>query len=270
LTGVEIDEARRVLPPRLYPSSIGRYRTCPRQFLFADIERAPRSGETSPALVVGLAVHAALDSFYGLSLEQRRPENLERALRAAWPNVRKPNSFASRDEEISCGHSALQMLHRYSETFDLRVVPLGRERWVKFRLDGQEISGKIDRIDEGRYGGIDLIDYKTGRFMLDEDDLPREAAVQVYALGAEATLRRQVERIRFIYLAQGAEISWEPEREDVEVLAERLKTTLDELRRDQLFEPRPGQHCGFCPFLCDARGRGELEQLVVDPEEVPF
>ena len=258
-----------MLPPRLSPSAISRYRTCPRQFLYADLERVPQ-GDSSPALVVGAAIHDALDRFYGLPLSERQAENLERALRAVWPKHKKPDSFASLDEEISFGRSALQMLGRFAETSDLDRVPLARERWVKLLLEGQEIYGKVDRIDEGRYGGVDLIDYKTGRFMLDERDLSREAAVQVYTLGAEATLRRQVERVRFVYLAHGSEVVWEPERDDVELLAERLRQTLAEMRSDQLFEPAPGDQCRFCPFVCDARGRVQLEELVVDPEEVPF
>jgi putative RecB family exonuclease len=240
------------------------------QFRLADIERAPRGDAASPALVVGSAVHAGLDSFYGLRQEERTAANLERALRAWWPRCRKPDSFGSRDEEIAFGRTALQMMRTYAERFDLNAVPLAREQWVKFRLAGFELFGKVDRIDPGRHGGIDLIDYKTGRYALDATDLPHESAVQVYTLGAEATLRREVDRVRFIYLAHGDEVVWEPEREDVDLLGERLGSTLAELKADERFEPRPGQQCGFCPFLCEARGRVELEQLLVDPEEVPF
>ena len=271
MSGLDATEARRAfLPPRLSPLAISTYESCPRRFHLAYIERAPRSDTSGPALVVGAAVHAALDSFYGLRAEHRTSDNLVQALRAGWSREKRTDSFASRDEEIAYGHNAIQMLRSYGERFDLSVVPLARERWVKFRLDGQEIYGKIDRIDQGRYGGIDLVDYKTGRYMLDESDLAREPAVQVYTIGAEATLRREVERVRFIYLAHGVEIAWEPERDDIEMLGQRLHRTLTEMRADELFEPIPGQHCGFCPFLCDARGRVELEQLVVDPDEVPF
>lgn len=258
------------LPARLSPTAVDRYRTCPRQFLFADIERLPRADAASPAIVVGSAVHAALDALHGLRPEQRTGENAARALRARWVACRKPGSFASREEEVAHGRSALAMLHRYCEGFDLSISPLARERWVSVRLGGLELFGKVDRIDAGRDGGIDLVDYKTGRFVLDERDLPGEPAVQIYTLGAEATLKRPVERIRFIYLAHGTEVCWEPERDDVEALAERLQQTLAALIADQAFEPRPGDACRLCPYLCDARGRVELDQLVVDPGEVPF
>lgn len=255
---------------KLSPSAIGSWLTCPRQFRFAYVERVPRGEEVSPLLVVGGAVHEALERFFGLPPEARLGENLERALRFAWVKHRKPDSFASRDEETFHGRQALQMLRQFAERFDLDVVPLAREKWVKFLLDGVELYGKVDRIDAGRHGGLDLVDYKTGRHMLDECDLSREPAVQIYTLGAEAVYRRPVERIRFIYLTHGTEVAWEPEREDVELLADRLRSTLGELQADRLFEPRPGPHCGFCPFVCDARDRVQLEELVVDPEEVPF
>jgi putative RecB family exonuclease len=263
-------EEEVTLPVRLSPSAIERHRACPRQFLFADVERAPRDGASSAALVIGNAVHAALDKFYGLRVEQRQPENLERALRAVWAENRRHGSFASRDEEVAAGRAALQMLRLYADRFDLAAVPLGRECWINLRVGGQEVYGKIDRIDEGRFGGIDVVDYKTGRRMLDARDLAHEAAVQVYVLGVEATLQREVERVRLVYLAHGVDVVWEPEREDIETLKERLVASIAAIRAEQLFEPRPGSQCGFCPFLCDARGRVELEQLVVDPEEVPF
>jgi RecB family exonuclease len=260
-----------LLPPRLSPSALGRYRVCPKSFLLTDIERAPRGNEASPILVQGNAVHHALERFFGLPQEHRKPENLERALRSVWPEHRKRDAFSSRDEEASFGRGALEMLRDYGERFDLSAEPLAREQWIGLQLSGIRLYGKIDRVDRGVHGGLDLVDYKSGRRLIEASDIPQEPAVQVYLLGAEEKFQLPVERVRFIYLALQQEVIWEPEREDVEALRERLLKTLTELQADQVFEARPGDHCRFCPaaLRCPDRQRVALDELV-PVEALPF
>lgn len=268
----DIASSRRFeLPTRISPTALARYRQCPRSFLLTDIERFARREERSPILVQGNAVHHALERFYGLPTVEREPENLERALRSVWCEHRRPGSFATKEEEGSFGRAALDMLRDYGERFDLSVAPLAREQWIGLRVCGIQLYGKIDRVDPARGGGLDLVDYKTGRRMIECDDIPREPAVQVYLLGAEGEWKLPVERVRFIYLALGTEVVWEPEREDVEELKRRLIEVVQALKADEVFEARPGDHCRFCPAAlhCPARQRVDLDQLI-PVEELPF
>lgn len=260
-----------VLPSRLSPTALGRYRACPKSFLLTDVERVPRGGEASPILVQGNAVHHALERFFGLPVVDRQPENLERALRSVWHTHRKPGAFASKDEEASFGRGALDMLRGYAKASDLEVEPLAREQWITLRLNGIQLSGKVDRIDRAAGGGLDLLDYKSGQRMIEASDLAQEPAVQIYLLGAEELYKLPVERVRFIYLALQQEVVWEPEREDVAALRQKLLATLVELRADQLFEARPGDQCRFCPaaLRCSDRQRVELDELV-PVEALPF
>jgi RecB family exonuclease len=263
-----------VLPSRLSPSALARYRACPKQFYLCDIERVSRDEVKSPNLAQGNAVHEALHLFYGLSLEYRSGENLERCLRSVWKNHAR-GVFQTREEEAAAGIASLSMLRSYAETFDISVEPVVRERWVGVRVGGVRLYGKIDRAD--RLGaGLDLIDYKTGRRALEAEDLRHEPAVQVYVLGAEATFHLPVERMRFIYLALGREVVWEPEREDVEELGHSLTETLREIRDDETFEARPGQLCSFCPaqIHCPDKDRVEIEKVAAAAgaaaAELPF
>jgi putative RecB family exonuclease len=158
---------------------LARYRTCPKQFQFVDIERVRAPERGSPILTQGNAVHDALNRFYGLPQEERRPENLERALRSVWCEHRKPDTFSGRDEERTFGLQALEMLRRFGEQNDLAARPLAREQWVSAEIDGVVLFGKIDRVDRGPGGGLVLTDYKTGRLQIEESDLKHESAVQV-------------------------------------------------------------------------------------------
>lgn len=45
-----------IAPHRFSPSALDRYRTCPRSYYYADIERAPRCPERQRFSISGLAV----------------------------------------------------------------------------------------------------------------------------------------------------------------------------------------------------------------------
>jgi putative RecB family exonuclease len=255
---------------RLSPTAINRYRTCPRSYWFANVERHPLPAEPSPRLAQANAVHHALERFFGIHPDQRDPVLLEQALRAVWAEHRAKAAFASRDEEAHYGNGALDLLRRFAEHFDLSVAPLARERWVAARLEGSEVFGKVDRIDSA-LGGVEVVDYKTGRRTIDEDDLRSEAAAQVYLLATEQATGRQVKRVRYLYLADGGELAWEPEREDVESARARLTALSHEIATTEDFPARPGSQCRWCPFalVCPEASRVDVAELV-PVEGLPF
>lgn len=256
---------------RLSPSALGRYRICPKQFRLVDIERVRGPERGSPILTQGNAVHDALNRFFGLPLEARQPENLERALRSVWCDHRKPGTFSGRDEERDFGVQALEMLSRFSEQHDLAAEPLAREQWVAVTIGGVRLFGKIDRVDRGPRGGLILTDYKTGRHLIEDGDLRHEPAVQVYVCAAEAEWQLPVESVRFVYLAPGVTVEWLPERDDVDWLRSQLEQTLSEIQAEGVWEARPGDWCRFCSarLHCPDRQRVEVDDLV-PVEDLPF
>jgi RecB family exonuclease len=264
--------SRPLLPRRISPAAITRYRECPRAVYFQYVAKVPRLERPSPQLMLGNAVHAALDKFFGLRPDQREPadETLHRCLRAVWKTHRRADTFATLEEERDYGEMGLRLLSTFAAAFDTTDVPVARERWVSTRLaNGVEVYGKVDRISgsvaPGAASELDVIDYKTGRFVIDGEDLHDEPAAQAYLLATEDQYKREVQRVRFIYLAHGIESRWTPEREDVEAAREELIAVTWQMYTDRDFEPRPGEHCARCPFahVCPDAGRVELDDLQV-------
>lgn len=225
--------------------------------------------------MLGNAIHAALYMFFGLRPEERSPEEerLHQCLRAVWRKHRRADTFVTRDEERDYGEQGLKMLSSFAKHFDTAAVPLARERWASVRLpNGVELFGKLDRIDgqvqADRKGTLEVIDYKTGRFVLDDEDIGDEPAAQAYLLAAEDTYQREVTRVRFIYLAAEREARWEPEREDVDTVTERLLEVTNRMYRDRDLQAWPGEHCSRCQFahVCPDAGRVELADLEVEDE----
>jgi site-specific DNA-methyltransferase (adenine-specific) len=266
-----------VLPKRLSPGDLTDYSVCPRKVWLRRGAHIRLEGEPNATLMLGNAVHAALYLFFGLPPEQREPaaERLHACLRHAWREHCKPSFFASVEEERAYGQRALELLTTFALRFTTESVPLAREQWVTLKLpNGVVFRGKTDRVDGEVHpdskGSLEVIDYKTGRVMLDDDEVADEPAAQMYLLATEQMYNRQVHRVRFIYLTYGQDARWEPEREDVELVRERLLARTDEMLADRVFEPRPGAHCARCVFshLCPDAGRVELTDLEVDDELV--
>lgn len=272
-----VTKVRALLPRRISPADISSYRQCPRAVYFKHVAKVPKRERPSPQLMLGNAVHSALEKFFGLRPEKRDPpeEVLHRCLRAVWKQHRRDDTFVTVDEESDYGRLGLRQLSQFAESFDTSQVSMFREKWVRTRLEnGVEIYGKVDRIDPvgpDPTGPIDVIDYKTGHFVIEDEDLPDEPAAVGYLLASEDQFDREVRSVRYLYLEHGIESRWEPEREDVEAAREKLLEVTWRMYTDMELEPWPGEHCGRCPYahVCPDAGRVELADLEV-PDDLLF
>jgi RecB family exonuclease len=241
------------IPRRLSPTSLDRYRACPRRFLWQDIERRPFEELTTPETVLGTAVHKALENFFRLDVQKRDLETLHRQLRDAWKKHRG-TTFASKEEEKHWGRQALALLSQFIERFDLTIQPIRVEQPLEIPLkSGGALVTRIDRIDPGHAGGVRLRDYKTGQLQLDSRDIPYETAPMVHLVAVEKA-GKEVERVSLLYLRSGEEVYWEPERDDIQYVADRLNALLRQLGQEKEFAPIPGAGCRLCPYVlqCDA------------------
>ncbi|MEM9373218.1 MAG: PD-(D/E)XK nuclease family protein, partial [Planctomycetota bacterium] len=178
-------------PLRLSYTSINSYRRCPRCFYVSrmlGLEQAE-----SPALAVGKAVHAALESFMrrwvDADSEGEEPpgaETLERLTRRAF--------YANWPTGIEVDHDQLGRALAQSRVFfdtmhdgAAHVLEIERTFDFPFVVDGvaHRVRGKIDRIDLAEStGGRRVIDYKTGhpsRELLTPDR--SDLQLGIYAMG---------------------------------------------------------------------------------------
>jgi RecB family exonuclease len=269
-------------PVVLSPSALDRYRACPRQFLLADLERRPRREAPSESLVIANAVHEALELFFGLEPEERDPLLLEMALRHAWPRHRRGVVFLSREHEAAVGRSALELVEGYCMSFDTSVGQIARETRVSFPVAPRiVVAGRVDRVelvpddreppDPRERRAIEVIDYKTGSRVADEQELLWDPAVQIYVLGAARRFDRPVRAVRLQYLRHGHEVRVEVDEEVEALLRRRLARTIAELRADTEWQAVVDMHCNWCPVEehCSARSQVRREELQ-PVEGMPF
>jgi RecB family exonuclease len=227
---------------------------CPRRFFYQDVQRLPFEESRTLEQTLGDVVHKVLESLFRSEPAKRNPEMLERLVES---NVLRFSTRAMlrEDEKERLGDEARRQLVEYVRTADMEARPLKLEQPFRLRLsNGTTITARVDRIDRGPSGFLEVTDYKTGRHQIDEPDLARETAaiVQLHAVGKASD--QPVERVTWRYLRSGDAVSWWPEAEDVDSATDRLIGVLRKMHADHDYDANHGPQCVYCPFkgICPA------------------
>jgi len=160
---------RMAAPLSLSYSKIYEWEQCPRCFAVRYVLGLPQ--EETAKIVVGTAVHSALEKFYKrFAVATQGEENVEiptlddlieighSAFEEQWSPADEID-HAQRDRVEALLRNAHEHLH--SETLN----PIGMETQILFNYEhsgSHRFKAKIDRIDEDA-GGFRVVDYKTGQ-----------------------------------------------------------------------------------------------------------
>lgn len=218
---------------------------------YLDRPRPPRSPVWAHT-TLGAAVHGALARWWARPARGRTPQTAAQLLTAAWQH----DGFRSSEQSAHWRDRAREWVHSYTSTLDPDAEPLGVERTVGARTRVLALSGRIDRLDE-RAGALVIVDYKTGRRGLSDDDARTSPALALYAHAAAATLRRECARVELHDIRTGVVVA---HRHTVDSLARQVRRADDigeDIRaataalaaggdRESLFPPAAGPRCGWC------------------------
>ncbi len=200
------------MPTRLWsctPTKLDTWLSCPRRFRFTYLDRKPK-GLPWAHNSVGSSVHNALRDWWLLPVERRTPD-------AATDLVTRnflTDGFRDDAQIREWRERAAAMTSAYVAHLDPDDEPAGVERTVSTTTHGMALSGRVDRIDRRASddGGDELVivDYKTGRRPLTDDDARSSLALAVYVVAASRTLRRRSRRVELHHLPTGTVAAHEP------------------------------------------------------------
>jgi putative RecB family exonuclease len=257
-------------------SSIRTYQECPQRWKFLYVDRlseAPRG-----YFSFGRSVHSALEAMLLPLVEPaaRRvvPGRTQKTLdsfrtgksdsgsggvlptiaellaiyEAAW--VR--DGYNSAEEEARYKMLGAELLLRYRASLEKeRPHPIAVEPHLEAAWDGIPIHGYVDRIDRGRGGGLEILDYKTSR-ELSEEDARESDQLSLYQVLVERNFPDPVEALTLYHLRSMKPLRVAPRAPPrLEMLYDRVGTVSDGIR-SEAFEPTPGRQCIRCEFkpLC--------------------
>src|SRR6185312_1719527 len=181
------------MPRRLYPCTptrLANWLDCPRRYRMTYLDRPPPpKGPPWAHNSLGASVHNALAGWWRLPFAKRTVAGAGDLLDGGWID----QGYASDEQSAQWRESARGMVERYTATLDPATEPLGVERTVGARTEQIVLSGRVDRLDERREPGGDrvlaVVDYKTGRRPLTQDDARTSMPLALYALAAARMFR---------------------------------------------------------------------------------
>jgi len=258
------------------PSRLTTWLDCPRRYRFTYVDRpAPPKGTPWAHNSVGSSVHNALRDWWLLPVDRRTPGSAEDLVARGWLT----DGFRDDAQSAEWRDRAATMTASYVEHLDPDDEPAGVERTVATATHGMALSGRVDRIDRrpSDDGGDELVivDYKTGRRQLGDDDAKASLALAVYVVAARRTLRRRARRVELHHLPTGTVAAHDHTEESLErhlrraeaIAAEasaadaQWRDGLSELAEDAadgdadaieaidaVFPAAPGSMCSWCDF----------------------
>jgi RecB family exonuclease len=244
------------------PSRLAAF-DCPRRYRFTYLDKPrPPKGKPWAHSSLGAAVHLALARWWSLPLAARTPDEGERLVEREWlTDGYKDDAQSQRYRD-----AAARWVRDYLEGLDPAVDPIGVERTVAFMTGKLAISGRVDRIDEragsdspGTAGELVIVDYKTGRRGVSEDEARGSQALALYVLGARRALRRECRRVELHHVPSGEIVSFEHTDESLarhvvraEATAQDIVVATDTLESgadpDEVFPAVPSAVCSWCDF----------------------
>ncbi|SHK91380.1 RecB family exonuclease [Pseudonocardia thermophila] len=247
--GLDFDTPRLV---RVTPARLAVWADCRRRYRMTYLDRpAPPRGGAQAAATLGAVVHLALRALLGLPAEARTPDRAAALVDAHWSS----EGFRDAEQAAEYRDRARGWVADYAAELPADVEIAGLETWVSVSTGRIVAEGRVDRIDR-RGGEHVIVDYKTGRRPTPEDARD-SAALALYALATERTLRRPCRQVELHHLPTGTVAAWEHDADTIaahlaaaEETAAALADATAELAAggdpERLFPPRTGPRCGAC------------------------
>lgn len=238
--------------PTLSPSKITTYLACPAKFGWTYMKPRGRWYMRAKSYYsFGSSLHRVLERFHdsGDTGVETTHEALA-ALEESWLDA----GFTSAEEMADAYGEGKNIIERYVEEHEVPragVDTLYVEKLLKKDMGEFTLVGRLDRIDEHNDGTVEVIDYKSGRTEVTDEDVATDVAMGCYqVLLREAYPDRPV-KASIVSLRSGAQASYSMGPDEMN----EFEFALGELGRKILshdyyeLEPIRKRLCEGCDFL---------------------
>ncbi|GAC70297.1 RecB family exonuclease [Gordonia soli] len=239
-------------PLALSPSRAADFKQCPLLYRYRAIDRFPETPTT--AQTRGTVVHAALENLFDLPAQLRTRESADLLVEGAWaalceadPQLLEVIGEDRTDAFLADAHKLIATYYTMENptAFDAEA----RELHVEIDTDDVLMRGFIDRVDVAPTGEIRVVDYKTGRAPGEAFESKALFQMKFYALAILRTRGVVPRRLQLMYLSDGQQLVYEPDRDELERFARTLKAIWTAIRAAVAsgdFRPKRSRLCSWC------------------------
>lgn len=252
--------AKSFHPPRPEPlqlsvSAIDTYERCPMKYMFQYIWEL--RGGAHAQMTFGNVMHATIREMVS-EIRKRGSISFDEVL-TVYEREWSAAGFTDDYHEQQYRRAGREQLQAFYNTYSASPANvLHQEKRFELPLDHEiVVTGRIDQINQIEHGGIEIVDYKTGK-PRDEKKASEDLQLSVYAIAAQEVLGIVPSRLVFYNLTTNEAI---PASRDAKTLAatkQRIALVADQIRAAE-FPARPGFACSHCDYkpICPAH-----EQLI--------
>lgn len=253
------------LPDKFSFSQLEAYANCPLQYKFNFILKIPVEDKVS--FIFGRVMHNTLrDALSPVLLAGTiQPDLFNGQEKIKHPTLEEVYGFyeknwqddgfhnkKEREEYKKKGREILGEFYAQLEHAGWPAV-MFLEKNFNLKIGGYILKGSIDRLDRLSDGGLEIIDYKTGK-PKDKLTFEDKRQLMLYQIAAEEAFGLKVKKLSYYYLENGQFISFEAKEKDIEKVKEQIIEGIGEIVKCN-FIPNPGFLCSYCDFnnICEFR-----------------
>jgi RecB family exonuclease len=200
-------------------------------------------------------LHRTLQAFHDRGGAEQVPlHELLQQLRERWSEA----GFASPDEtaaHLAAGEALLERYHAAAP--EPGRSTLWTEQTVQRRYAEFVLFGKVDRLDRRPDGSLEVIDYKSGRLTVCEEDVRASLALGIYQLLVSRESPDVPVHASILCLRSGEIASTLRGEEELNALEDEVTEIVRTILADGGMAPVPGDQCRGCvyPSVCPAGRR---------------
>lgn len=253
------------------PTKISTYLACRVMYRYSYIDKIGRFYYQPKAYhSFGSSLHRTLEDFHKSGgAETQSPEQLVEKLHTAWTS----QGYASAEEEEQRIGMAAEMLESYHQDHIVEgVKTLFTEKQLKWDMGEYILMGRLDRLDQHPDSTLEVIDYKSGRLSVTQEEVKDDLAMGIYALLTKKNNPILPVSATIYCLRTGEKATVSYSDEDFIEIEDGINAIAEEILQmdaDSVIEPvwLPNV-CPECDYLrlCARRMKWDVEKLIRESE----
>ncbi len=248
--------------PTLSPTRLTTYLACPMKYRWTYVDDRGRWYLRSKSYYsFGTTLHGVLQRFHDSGdIGVTTTAEAAAALEESWIDA----GYSSQEEMTQALAEGKEILAGYIEQHQGQPVTaetLWVEKSLRMDMGPFVLMGRLDRVDEHEDGTLEVIDYKSGREAVSEDEVKNDLAMAIYQLLVRDKFPERPVCASIIALRSGAKATATLSDEEAEELKRDLLVLGEEIfNRDwEYIEPNAKLLCVKCDFLPLCRRHSEFE-----------
>lgn len=235
--------------PTISPSKITTYLACPVKYRWTYVDsRGKWYLRAKSYYSFGATLHQVLQRFH--DSDDEGVSTTDQAM-AAYEESWIDAGFNSAEEMAEAFGEGKLILERHIEEETRRPLTsrtLFVEKQLKMDFDSFELIGRIDRVDELEDGTLEIIDYKSGRFSVSEDDVSNDLALGCYQLLLKQKYPDRKIVATIVALRSGASATSSLGEQELIEFSRDIGVLGYNILNDEFYDriPKPKALCGGC------------------------